>query len=179
MNSAATHDVPPSSAPQHRAIGPWGTAARTIVGAVLLGSVIWGHARGGVNLGAWLIGLVAIPALTIAVMRWRAARRPERLRWLTGPIGHPATFGAFLVLYTTTWYAPSISVLSDAALVFAGTTMLVAAFRGYAGCEALAISNWMLRRDDQVGCLVFEPVDVIERSRAHRFGRAAAPEAVR
>jgi hypothetical protein len=68
-----------------------------------------------------------------------------------------------MALYSTWWYAPAVSVLSDATLVFFGTTMLVAAARGYAGCEALAISNWMLRRDDQVGCLLFEPIDRAER----------------
>jgi hypothetical protein len=42
-------------------------------------------------------------------------------------------------------------------------TMLVAAGRGYAGCEVLAISNWVLDRDDQVDCLLFEPIDRSER----------------
>ena len=41
--------------------------------------------------------------------------------------------------------------------------MLLAALRGYAGCEVLAISNWLLRRDDQVGCMVFAPVEDLER----------------
>jgi hypothetical protein len=27
----------------------------------------------------------------------------------------------------------------------------------------LAVSNWLLRRDDQVGCVVFWPVDHLER----------------
>lgn len=49
--------------------------------------------------------------------------------------------------------------MSDAALPFYGVSMLLAALRGYAGCEVLAISNWLLRRDDQVGCVVFAPVD--------------------
>jgi hypothetical protein len=40
--------------------------------------------------------------------------------------------------------------------------MLLAAARGYAGCEVLAISNWLLRRDDQLGCMVFAPVDLAE-----------------
>ena len=31
-----------------------------------------------------------------------------------------------------------------------------------AGCEVLAISNWLLRRDDQVGCVVFSPIDAAE-----------------
>jgi hypothetical protein len=42
--------------------------------------------------------------------------------------------------------------------------MLLAAARGYAGCEVLAISNWLLDRDDQIGCLVFSPIDRLERS---------------
>ena len=40
--------------------------------------------------------------------------------------------------------------------------MLLAAWRGHAGCESLAISNWLLRRDDQVGCVVFWPLDEVE-----------------
>jgi hypothetical protein len=41
--------------------------------------------------------------------------------------------------------------------------MLVAAGRGYAGCQVLAIANGVLKRDDQVGCLLFEPIDRRER----------------
>jgi hypothetical protein len=39
---------------------------------------------------------------------------------------------------------------SDATLVFYGASMLLAALRGYGGCEVLAASNWLLGRDDQV-----------------------------
>lgn len=151
---------------RHRAIGLAGTAARTIVGGALSGAVVWGHARSGVDPWAWLIGLGAFPALTIVWQRWRAGHNPDRLVWLTGPAGHMATFAVFMALYFTWWYAEPISVLSDAAMIFYGTTMLVAAVRGYAGCEVLAISNWVLRRDDQVGCLLFEPIDRIEREPA-------------
>jgi hypothetical protein len=112
---------------------------------------------------AWLIGLAVLPTLTIIWQRWRAGRHPERLVWLSGPIGHPATFAVFTALYLTSWYAPAVSALSDAALIFYGTTMLVAASRGYAGCEVLAISNWVLGRDDQACCLLFEPIDRRER----------------
>jgi hypothetical protein len=72
----------------------------------------------------------------------------------------------FMALYLTWWYAPAVSVVSDAALIFYGTTMLVAAGRGYAGCEVLAVSNWLLGRDDQVGCLLFEPIDRLEGPRS-------------
>ena len=50
----------------------------------------------------------------------------------------------------------------EAALLFFGASLLLAAARGYAGCESLAISNWLLRRDDQVGCVVFSPIDEVE-----------------
>jgi hypothetical protein len=48
-----------------------------------------------------------------------------------------------------------LAVTSDAALVFYGALMLLAAVRGYAGCEVLAVSNWLLGRDDQIGCMPF------------------------
>jgi hypothetical protein len=69
----------------------------------------------------------------------------------------------FLALYLTPWYAPPLRFTSDAALLFYGASMLLAGLRGYAGCEVLAVSNWLLRRDDQVGCVVFSPIDQFER----------------
>jgi hypothetical protein len=66
-------------------------------------------------------------------------------------------------LYLTPFYARALSSTSDATLVFYGSSMLLAAVRGYAGCEVLAASNWLLGRDDQVGCLLFGPLDHLER----------------
>lgn len=77
-------------------------------------------------------------------------------------MGHALNVVAFLVLYLLPWYAPALWVASDAALVFYGTSMLLAALRGYAGCEVLAVSNRLLGRDDQVGCVVFSPIDHLE-----------------
>jgi hypothetical protein len=48
------------------------------------------------------------------------------------------------------------------ALLFYGAMMLVAAARGQAGCEATVVSNWVLGRDDQVGCPTFTPIDAAE-----------------
>ena len=71
---------------------------------------------------------------------------------------------AFLALVLTPWYVRPLAFTSDAALVFYGASMLLAALRGYGGCEVLAVSNWILGRDDQIGCLVLSPVDSAERS---------------
>jgi len=53
-------------------------------------------------------------------------------------------------------------------MIFYCASMLLAAARGYGGCEVLAVSNWLLRRDDQIGCLVFAPVDALERRHDRR-----------
>ena len=82
----------------------------------------------------------------------------------------------FVALYAIPDWVPPLGATSDAALVFYGASMLLAAIRGYAGCEVLAISNWLLRRDDQIGCLLFAPVDHLER-RGDAGGRRARPRA--
>jgi hypothetical protein len=40
--------------------------------------------------------------------------------------------------------------------------MIVAATRRGGGCEITAISNTVLDRDNEVGCMFFAPVDVVE-----------------
>ena len=95
--------------------------------------------------------------------QWLPAwRMPTRLA-ATGPVGHARNLAIFLTLYLTLWYAPALEVTSDTALVFYGGWMLLAALRGYAGCEVLAVTNWLPGRDDQIGCAVFWPVDHLER----------------
>jgi hypothetical protein len=144
-----------------RAIGVWGTAARAALGVTLVGSVLYGHAARGWHPTAWLLGWLAFPAAVLVAQRWRARRNPAPLR-AVGPFGHAVNLAVFLALYLTTWYAPDVDVISDAALLFYGGSMLVAAGRGYAGCEVLAVSNWLLSRDDRIGCAVFWPIDAVE-----------------
>jgi hypothetical protein len=79
----------------------------------------------------------------------------------TGPVAHAVNVAVFVVLYL---WLPT----SDAALLFYGASMWLAAPCGYAGCEVLAVSNWLLRRDDQVGCAVFWPIDQLEQHRTAR-----------
>lgn len=145
-----------------RRIGPLGTAARVVVGVTLLGNVIVGHWSGEFVPAPWVLGLVGFPAVLLA-WQWARARRAAPRLLATGLTGHTLNLLVFLALYLTFWYAPALSVTSDAALIFYGASMLLAAGRGYAGCEVLAASNWLLRRDDQVGCILFAPVDHLER----------------
>ena len=140
---------------RHRGIGPLGTTARVLVAGLLVGSVTWGHLTRGFHPSAWLLGLVGFPAVLLAGQWLRARRTPTPLR-ATGPVAHALNLAVLLALYL---WEPT----SDAALVFLGASMLLAALRGDAGCEVLAVPNWLLGRDDQVGCAVFWPIDQRER----------------
>ncbi len=111
---------------------------------------------------------MVFPGLILGWQKRRARLTPGRLQ-ATGPVAHLAIVAVFVALYLTPYYTPALSFTSDAALLFYGTSMLLAAVRGYAGCEVLAISNWLLRRKDQIGCLLFLPVDGVE-VRRHNLG---------
>jgi hypothetical protein len=145
---------------RRRHIGPLGTTVRVLVGGLLLASVTWGHLSRGFHPSAWLLGLVGFPALLLAGQWLRARRTPTPLQ-ATGPVAHALNLAVFVVLYLA-------EPTSDAALLFYGASMWLAAVRGYAGCEVLAVSNWLLRRDDQIGCAVFWPIDQLERPSRHR-----------
>ncbi len=151
---------------RRRHIGPLGTAARLVVGVSLFGSVTYGHVVGDFRPGPWLLGLIGFPSVLVGWQRWRSRRNHARLE-ATGAVPQVLNVAAFLALYLTPDYASALAATSDAALVFYGTSMLIAARRGYGGCEVLAVSNWLLGRDDQLGCLLFAPVDHLE-GRARR-----------
>ena len=142
-----------------RAIGVVGTLARLVVGGWLLVDV-----AAAFQWDEWyepVLGLLVFPAI-LMLGQWLRLRYTSAPLRVTGPIGHLVNAAIFLALYLTPWYFPPLTFTSDAALYFYGAAMLLAAVRGYAGCEVLAVSNWLLRRDDQVGCVLFGPVDTLE-----------------
>jgi hypothetical protein len=55
---------------------------------------------------------------------------------------------------------------------FFGVSMLVAAARGYAGCEVLAIPNAITGRRDRIGCILYTPIDRAEAR--HKWSRAVS-----
>lgn len=156
---------------RRRAIGAVGTVARVVVGLVLLFGVLdraagwigyFGSSSAGLRPAGWVLGLVGFPAVLLTWQWLRARRSPSPFR-AVGPLGHVVNAAVIVALLLTPWYAPPLAIASEAALIFYGASMLLAAVRGYGGCEVLAVSNWVLRRDDQVGCLLFAPIDHAER----------------
>lgn len=147
---------------RRRKIGAIGTIARIAVGLAMVGSVGEGHLAGDFHPAPWLLGLIGFPAALLAWQWWHLRRSPDR-RQVTGWRGHVVGLSIFLALYFTWWYAPALDVTSDAALLFYGGSMLLAAARGYAGCELFAVPNWLLGRQDTIDCALFNPVDRLER----------------
>ena len=160
---------------ERRQIGTIGTWARLIIGGLLFvfGSLggkftyMHGHLQLGLNAAAMVLGLVVLPAVLLALQWFRLRRDPSRLV-ATGPVATTVNIAVFALLIGVS-YQPTISFIGYAAFVFYGASMLLAAVRGYAGCEVLAVSNWLLRRDDQIGCLVLSPIDQWE----HRIRQTA------
>lgn len=134
-----------------RQIGVWGSLARLVVGVAALGAA----ALIGASRIELLLGLVVLPAVEVAIAAARGTNAPP-LR-LYGSAGHCINWGIGIVAF---------SFIPVAALLFYGASILLAFARGYAGCEILAISNWLRSRDDQIVCPIFSPIDHAEARRA-------------
>jgi hypothetical protein len=144
--------------------GPLGLAARLVVGLAFAGlTLFWDE----VTWEQVLLGLVVMPAILVALVGVRARWAPQPLR-ATGPVGHALNAAVFTPLFL-------IPATVGAALLFYGASMIVAALRRAGGCEVTALSNALLHRDDQVGCVLFAPVDLAEQ-RARRGSRSAVAD---
>lgn len=134
-----------------RSIGPLGSGARVLLGAGLIALAVLAWDLDGAGI---VLGLAAFPALLVLVQLVHSRVSGEPLD-ATGPLGFALNAVLAVLLF-------SIAATRDAAALFYGASMLLAAARGYSGCEITAISNSLLGRDDQVGCVVLGPIDAIE-----------------
>ncbi len=128
------------------------------VGVFLVAVALWGPGwwGDGVQWHEAVLGLAGFPAAMLALQFARLQFTSEQLQ---------ATNGLWFCVNLAIGAALfSIPFTRDAAALFFGASLLLAAARGYAGCEVTAISNWLLRRDDQVGCVIFSPVDAADKA---------------
>lgn len=159
----------PDPGANRRQIGPIGTTLRAVIGLIFLvglgipGGVttVGGHYEYKFDVGSVVLGAVVFPAAVLAV-HWLWVRRRSTPLRETGPVATGINLVVLLALFLMPWYAPRLYFIATGAAVFYGVSMLLAAVRGRAGCEVTAISNWILGRDDQVGCPVFTPIDSLE-----------------
>ncbi len=145
--SGSEIDVELPHRPHRRMIGRWGTVARLAVGVALLVAAYFAGMR-------WqdaALGVIGFPALVLVLLAFRG-RAPAPLR-LLGTTGHALNCGTIVLAFV---------VSAPAAFLFYGASMLFAAWRGYGGCEVFALSNMLMRRDDQIACPIFSPIDAAE-----------------
>jgi hypothetical protein len=134
-----------------RQIRIWGSTARLAVGVGMLTAA----ALTGAGRTDLVLGLLAFPLVEVGVLVLRGFEAPP-LR-LYGNAGHCLNWGVGIAAF---------SIAPQPALLFYGASTLLAFARGYAGCEIFAISNWLRRRDDQIVCPLFSPIDHAEARRA-------------
>ncbi len=148
----------------HRDIGPIGTAMRLILGVFLVGIIAYGEISHAGHLipATWLLGLLGFPALVMIWHLWRIHRSPAPFID-AGPLSFVLSLLLPLAVYILGWLVKPLWFTSDATLIFVGSSLVLAAFRGSAGCEFLALSNWLLRRTDQIACAVFTPIDSLDQ----------------
>ena len=139
-----------------RAIGPAGTIARLATGLWLVSAAGWAAQRGDLGWYEAFLGFVGFPVIVMLIVMasQRVLGTSSYLR-ATGPIGTAINLGIIAVLFL-------VPYTSDIALIFYGVPMFLAAWRGYPGCEVLAISNFVLQRRDELGCPWFWPIDAAE-----------------
>src|ERR687892_96536 len=101
-----------------------------------------------------LIGLIALPALAVG-LGLAARRYAHGPIHFTGPLGVAINLAVIVALIGNEF-------TGGGATIFYSTTLLIAAWLGQAGCEATVISNWILGRDDQIGCPTLTPIDSAE-----------------
>ena len=148
------HERTLSLAVAYGRIGPIGAAARLVVGTTLIVlALFWRDPQ-------WhdaALGVLAFPGVIAAALWLRARVRPAPLRAI-GPLAHLLNLVVAAVLF-------ALPATAGPTFVFYGASMLVAALRRTGGCEVTAISNLLLHRDDQIGCALFGPIDLLERER--------------
>ena len=165
-----------------RSIGPIGTATRLAVGLFALylafvdGPPFADEFEWGLRWYDAVLGVLVLPALSIGFGLVARRRAPQGVRF-TGEAGMVLNCLVIVILLANPYSA-------GGALLFYGAMMLIAAARGQAGCEGTVLSNWILHRDDQVGCPVFSPVDAAERRIRRPGGRptrrgSSEPDAIR
>ena len=156
-----------------RRIGPIGTASRVLAGLALLYLALSEGGRMSWDL-RWYevaLGLGVLPALMLGIglAAHRFSDQPVRF---TGPLSIAVNVALGIALFANEY------TVGGAAL-FVGATLVVAGWRAQPGCELTVLSNTILRRDDQIGCFVFTPIDEAESRLTTRIrGRGAGAGSV-
>jgi hypothetical protein len=118
--------------------------------------------------GAWLLvlGLIAVYSLIQIVLSRRIVA--------FGPcLGAVVAMGLLVALYVAG--ASGLPILGRgkgqlAAITFLGISLVVAGVRAAPGCELMAIPGALFGKQTELGCLLFSPLDRLERKLRSKRG---------
>jgi hypothetical protein len=143
-----------------RQIGPLGTVARVAAGLAAIAVPVALSGLSWWDVAAALVGLPVAAVLVAAAVA--AAHRRDGV-----PAGRAAAWiRSTLVLVLVLGPAAALTFVSPvdgtAIWLFLGLNLLVAAYRGDAACEVVAIPNALSGRKDPICCVIFAPLDAAE-----------------
>ena len=158
-----------------RQIGPIGTTARFLGGGLAIGLPValdgFSLLEAGIALVALpLIAAIAAPLLT-AFYRRLYPRALQSRHLFCSPLG--CTLIVAMSAANAALVSPTSANGNVTIWVWLGASMLLAAARGYAGCEVLAVSNLITGRRDQIGCILYSPIDAAEAKHRPRKENAS------
>jgi hypothetical protein len=152
-----------------RDIGPIGTATRLLGGVIAIAFPV---ALDGVGWWDVAIALIALPvfALVAGALVTSVYERcaPQALANRDAICSGPACWTWAIVIVATVGLAAVTPASAVAFWVWLGASLLIAAARGYGGCELLAFPNLIRGRREQIGCMLYGPIDALERRRGRR-----------
>jgi hypothetical protein len=154
---------------ERREIGRLGTLTRVLGGTLALAIPIALNGLGWWDLAVGLVGLPFFAAIAFLMVRAGYERWvPGGLAAQSGTCWGASCWLVAIVLSAFISVAALTPVSGTAFWVWIGTSLLLAATRGYGGCEILAFPNILTGRRDQVGCLVYTPIDRAEARHRRR-----------
>ena len=140
-----------------------GRALRVLLGLVLLVQVVPAYFRVGIPVVTGtvllMLGLVGIYTLIHLVVSRRNSP------WYGG-LGAVTAMGVLIALYLAGGSGSLILGRGEgqlAAVTFLGLSLVVAGARADPGCEVMSIPAMFLRRHTELACLIFSPLDGLER----------------
>src|SRR5207244_3269008 len=158
------------SAQQARQAPPVGRALRVLLGLALMVYVapVYFRVPARVSLGSLLliVGLIGIYSLLHMTVSQRILR-------LASGLGAIVANGLLVVLYFIG--ATGLPIVGGgkgalAAVTFLGISLVVAGVRAAPGCEVMAIPGLLFRKHTEVACLIFSPLDMLERKLRGKHG---------
>jgi hypothetical protein len=155
---------------QPRQAPPVGRALRILLGLALMIYVtpVYFRVPVPIAVGAWLLvlGLIGIYSLIHIVVSRRIVA--------FGPfLGAIVANGLLVVLYVAG--SSGLPILGHgkgqlAAVTFFGVSLLVAGVLAAPGCEVMAIPSLLFRKHTELACLIFSPLDRLERKLRSKRG---------